>query len=74
MKLLMLKYCFETLKLKRVEFKTDVLNMPARKALLKLGTIEEGVLRSHTLLTHSRRRDTIYYSVLESEWLGISGK
>lgn len=73
MKLLMLKHCFETLKLKRVEFKTDVLNMPARKALLKLGAVEEGVLRSHTLLTHNRRRDTIYYSLLESEWPGISG-
>jgi RimJ/RimL family protein N-acetyltransferase len=68
MKLLMLEYCFKTLKLKRVEIKTDVLNMPARKALLKFGAVEEGVLRSHTLLTHGRRRDTIYYSVLESEW------
>lgn len=68
MKLLMLEYCFETLKLKRVEIKTDVLNMPARKALLKFGAVEEGVLRSHALLTHGRRRDTIYYSVLESEW------
>ena len=68
MKLLMLKYCFETLKLKRVEIKTDVLNIPARKALLKFGAVEEGVLRSHTLLTHGRRRDTIYYSMLDSEW------
>ncbi|RAI94066.1 GNAT family N-acetyltransferase [Algoriphagus yeomjeoni] len=68
MKLLMLEYCFETLKLKRVEIKTDVLNLPARKALMKFGAVEEGVLRSHTLLTHGRRRDTIYYSVLDSEW------
>jgi len=67
-KLLMLAYCFETLKLKRVEIKTDVLNKPARKALLKFGAVEEGILRSHTLLTHGWRRDTIYYSVLESEW------
>lgn len=74
MKLLMLKYCFETLKLKRVEIKTDVLNIPARKALLKLGAVEEGVLRSHTLLTHARRRDTIYYSVLDREWLEIRDK
>ena len=74
MKLLMLKYSFETLKLKRVEIKTDVLNIPARKALLKFGAVEEGILRSHTLLTHGRRRDTIYYSVLESEWSRISSK
>ena len=68
MKSLMFEYCFEKLKLKRVEIKTDVLNMPARTALLKAGAVEEGVLRSHTLLTHGRRRDTIYYSVLDSEW------
>ena len=68
MKKAMLDYCFGELVLKRVEIKTDVLNMPARMALLKLGAVEEGVLRSHTLLTHGRRRDTIYYSVIEGEW------
>ena len=68
MKKLMLDYCFEVLKVKRVEIKTDVLNLPARKALLKIGATEEGVLRSHTLMTHGRRRDTIYYSFLEGEW------
>jgi len=68
MKHLMCAYCFETLRLKRVEFKTDVLNIPARKALLNFGAVEEGVLRSHTLLTQQRRRDTIFYSILENEW------
>ncbi|UZD23765.1 GNAT family protein [Algoriphagus halophytocola] len=71
MKLLMLDFCFETLLVKRVEMKTDVLNLPARKALLKLGAVEEGILRSHTLLTNNRRRDTIYYSVLDREWKRI---
>jgi RimJ/RimL family protein N-acetyltransferase len=68
MKKLMLDYCFSTLKLKRVELKTDVLNLPTRKAILKFGAVEEGILRSHTLMTHGRRRDTIYYSVLADEW------
>lgn len=68
MKKAMLDYCFGELNLKRVEIKTDVLNMPARMALLKFGAKEEGILRSHTLMTNGRRRDTIYYSVLEGEW------
>jgi RimJ/RimL family protein N-acetyltransferase len=67
-KYLMIKYIFEILDFERVEFKTDVLNTPARKALLRIGAKEEGILRSHTLMTHNRRRDTIYYSVLKSEW------
>jgi RimJ/RimL family protein N-acetyltransferase len=67
-KYLMTKYVFKTLDFERVEFKTDVLNIPARKALLRIGAKEEGILRSHTVMTHGRRRDTIYYSILKSEW------
>ena len=69
MKSLMLNYAFKELGMLRVEFKTDVLNLPARKALLRLGATEEGILRSHTLMTHGRRRDTIYYSFLQGEVL-----
>ena len=67
-KYLMFKYAFETLGFERIEIKTDVLNVKARRALQRIGLKEEGVLRSHTLMTHGRRRDTIYYSVLKSEW------
>ena len=73
-KYLMLKYIFETLGFERAEIKTDVLNLPARKALQRIGAKEEGILRSHTLMTHGRRRDTIYYSILRSEWEEVKGK
>lgn len=67
-KSLLLNYCFEVLNLERVEFKTDVLNLQARRSLSNINAIEEGVLRSHTLMTNARRRDTIYFSILKSEW------
>jgi len=67
-KYLMMKYAFETLSFERVEFKTDVLNLYARNALLRIGATEEGVLRSHSVMTHGRRRDTIFYSVLKYDW------
>lgn len=67
-KFLLMKYAFETLGFERVEFKTDVLNQQARKGLKGIGAVEEGVLRSHTLMPFGRRRDTIYYSVLKNEW------
>ncbi len=70
-KYLMLAYAFEQLDFERVEFKTDVLNIQARKALSKIGATEEGVLRSHTVMQDGRRRDTIYYSILQKEWTGI---
>lgn len=70
-KFLMIKYAFEQLEFERVEFKTDVLNTQARKALKKIGAVEEGILRSHTLMQDGRRRDTIYYSILKGEWNNI---
>lgn len=73
-KYLMLRYCFENQDFLRVECKTDVLNIPARKALKKINMTEEGILRSHTLMTNNRRRDTIYYSILKSEWYEIKTK
>ena len=73
-KFLMLQYCFENQDFLRVECKTDVLNIPARKALVKINMTEEGILRSHTLMTNNRRRDTIYYSILKSEWPQIKVK
>jgi N-acetyltransferase len=67
-KFALLSYAFDVLKFERVEVKTDVLNGRARAALKKIGLIEEGVLRSHTLMHSNRRRDTIYYSMLKNEW------
>lgn len=73
-KYLLLKYCFEVCSCERVEFKTDVLNTAARKAMQKIGLVEEGVLRSHTKMTHGRRRDTIFYSLLKDEWKELKKK
>jgi RimJ/RimL family protein N-acetyltransferase len=70
-KFLMLRYTFEHLGFERAEFKTDVLNEQSRKALKKIGAREEGILRSHTVMQDGRRRDTIYYSILLSEWTKI---
>lgn len=67
-KYLLLQYAFETLGCERVEFKTDVLNLQARKGLRNIGAKEEGVLRSYNFMPDNRRRDAIYYSILKSEW------
>jgi len=70
-KFLMLRHAFEELGAERVEFKTDVLNLQARRALSKMGATEEGVLRSYNYMPGGRRRDAIFYSLLRSEWPAI---
>jgi RimJ/RimL family protein N-acetyltransferase len=67
-KLALLDHAFVELGCERVEFKTDVLNTPARTALVKMGAQEEGVLRSFNYMPGGRRRDVIYYSILRNEW------
>lgn len=67
----MLENGFENWGLKRIEFKTDVLNERSRAALLKIGATEEGILRSHSIVSGGRRRDVIYYSILPEEWVEV---
>jgi N-acetyltransferase len=70
-KLLMLTHAFETWKCARVELKTDVLNSRSRNAMLRMGATEEGILRKHMLTYSGRWRDSIYYSVLDTEWPAV---
>ena len=67
-KFLLLNFAFERLNFIRVEIKTDNRNIRAKKALEKIGAQPEGVLRSHMQMFNNRRRDSIYYSILASEW------
>jgi RimJ/RimL family protein N-acetyltransferase len=67
-KYLMLRHAFETWKCMRVELKTDALNQRSRNAILRLGAKEEGTLRRHLITWTGRVRDTVYFSILNSEW------
>jgi RimJ/RimL family protein N-acetyltransferase len=67
-KYLMLRHAFEAWNCMRVELKTDVLNEKSRNAMLRMGAKEEGILRKHAVTYSGRIRDTIYYSVLDTEW------
>ena len=65
---LMLRHAFETWQCLRVELKTDALNQRSRNAILRLGAKEEGTLRKHLVTWTGRIRDTVYFSILDSEW------
>jgi N-acetyltransferase len=67
-KLLMLTHAFETWKVNRIEFKTDFLNEQSRNAILRLGAIQEGIFRNHVVCDNGRIRDSVYFSIIDSEW------
>ena len=70
-KLMLLRHAFEDLHCNAVEFRTDWFNQPSQRAIERLGAKRDGVLRNHTILPNGRVRDTVVYSILDSEWNGV---
>ena len=70
-KLLMLTYAFETLKLNRVELLADFFNHNSQNAITRLGAKKEGILRNHMIMPNGRVRDSVVFSIINNEWVGI---
>lgn len=64
---LLARYAFETLRVRRYEWKCNALNAASRRAALRYGFVFEGVLRQH-MIAKGRNRDTAWFSMLDSEW------
>ena len=67
-KFLLLKYCFETLQAERVEFRADADNLKSKAAMLAIGCVPEGLLRSDGVKPDGTRRNSIVLSILKKEW------
>ena len=67
-KYLLLKNAFENLGCIRVQLKTDLRNERSQKAIERIGAKKEGVLRNHMILPNGRYRDSVFYSILDTEW------
>lgn len=64
----LLKYCFEKLDLKRVEFRIDSENIISQKAIERIGAKYEGLLRNRTINATGKCRDYKFYSVIDLDW------
>lgn len=72
-KFLLLSHAFENWECGRVMLKTDCRNTQSRRAIERLGAKKEGVLRKHCITDHGYR-DTVVYSIVDSEWPSIKSK
>ena len=70
-KLLLLSHAFERLGCVRVEFKTDARNARSQRALERMGATREGVLRNHMIVQGDYVRDSVYFSVIDQDWLEV---
>ena len=67
-KLLLLTHAFDHLQCIAVEFRTNFMNLQSREAIARLGAKQDGVLRNHQRTADGILRDTVVYSVIDSEW------
>ena len=67
-KLLLLQHAFEALDCIAVEFRTHFFNHQSRRGIERLGAKQDGILRNHQVAPNGTLRDTVVYSILNSEW------
>jgi RimJ/RimL family protein N-acetyltransferase len=67
-KYLLLMHAFEKLGCIRVQLKTDLRNLRSQKAIERIGAKREGILRNHMILPSGRYRDSVFFSIVDSEW------
>jgi RimJ/RimL family protein N-acetyltransferase len=64
---LLLKYAFEELGYRRVEWKCDNLHVRSKAAAVKLGFVPEGLFRQHMWLK-GKNRDTSWFAMIDADW------
>jgi RimJ/RimL family protein N-acetyltransferase len=69
-KRLMMAHAFES-GARRVVYRVDAINARSRAAVLKLGAVQEGILRQDRVTYTGRIRDTVIFSVLANEWPAV---
>ena len=70
-KLLLLRHAFEAMGCIGVGFETSWFNQASRAAIARLGARQDGVLRNHRRHADGTPRDTVVFSIIDSEWPAV---
>ena len=70
-KYLLMRHAFEDWHAIRVALKTDVKNVHSQAAIRKLGARFEGTLRNQRIRPDGSYRDTVLFSIIETEWPAV---
>lgn len=73
-KLLLLTHAFEEMGCVRVQFTTDELNEKSRAAILRLGAVQEGIVRHERIMPDGRKRNSVRFSIIDSEWPEVKAR
>jgi RimJ/RimL family protein N-acetyltransferase len=67
----LLKFGFETIGFKRIQFSADKANLRSQKAIENLGAHREGVFRNNYVAANGDSRDDVYFSIIKKEWKAL---
>ncbi|WP_423997907.1 GNAT family N-acetyltransferase [Maribacter sp. IgM3_T14_3] len=67
----LLKYGFEKIGFRRIQFSADKANLRSLKAIEKLGAQKEGVFRNNYIASNGESRTDVYYSIIKEEWSSL---
>ena len=71
MKFLMLSHAFEAMDCVRVQLTTDEINENSRRAILRLGAKQEGIVRNERIMPDGRKRNSVRFSIIDEEWPAV---
>jgi RimJ/RimL family protein N-acetyltransferase len=70
-KLMLLAHAFDRVGCKVVGLRTDNFNFRSQRAIEALGAKKDGVIRHYQARKDGSPRDTVFYSILASEWSDV---
>ncbi len=64
----LLKFGFESIGFRRIQFSADQENKRSQRAIEKLGAKKEGVFRNNYIDAYGQSRTDVYFSIIQEEW------
>lgn len=64
----LLKFGFENIGFRRIQFSADQENIRSQKAIEKLGARKEGVFRNNYIAPNGESRNDVYFSIVKEDW------
>ncbi|SDE65404.1 GNAT family N-acetyltransferase [Cellulophaga baltica] len=70
----LLKFGFENIGFRRIQFSADEENLRSQRAILKLGAQKEGVFRNNYIAPNGESRNDVYFSIVKEDWNSIKSE
>ena len=70
----LLKFGFENIGFRRIQFSADQENLRSRRSIEKLGAKKEGIFRNNCIDSKGESRNDVYYSIIKEDWNSLKNE